>query len=128
MSSLITRKRTKPNLRITLQEADRALKAWNASCGPNALAAALNLSLREVKKGVIDPFPGHMNPTQMAAALNYFGVKFAVEKNLHTQELRNGIGSSSGMARGSETLIGRLDTGTLIGSRAGMGGFLIPIR
>jgi hypothetical protein len=92
MNSLITRKRTKPDLRVTLQEADRAFKTWNATCGPNALAAALNLSLREVKEGVVDPFPGYMNPTQMAAALNYFGVESSVEKNLHTQELRNGIG------------------------------------
>jgi hypothetical protein len=92
MNSLIAQRCPKPKLRFTPEESAHALKAWNANCGPNALAAALDLSLREVKKGVVDPFPGYMNPTQMAAALSYFSVKFAAEKNLHTKELRDGIG------------------------------------
>jgi hypothetical protein len=32
------------------------------------------------------------------------------------------------MASASETLIGRQGTGTLIGSRAGMAGFLMPMQ
>ena len=92
MGSPVIQRQTRPKLRFTLQEADRAFKNWAANCGPNALAAGLNLSLREVRKAVIDTFNGWMNPTQMTNALKYFGIDFAVEKNLQTKELRSGIG------------------------------------
>jgi hypothetical protein len=92
VENLAIKRRTKPKLAFTLLDSERAFDSWGANCGPQALAAALNLSLGEVKRAVIESFKGWMNPTQMANALGHFGVKFDVEKTLRTRELRNGIG------------------------------------
>jgi hypothetical protein len=92
MNVLAIKNKAKPKLAFTLTDSEGAFDSWGANCGPHALAAALNLSLGEVKRAVIESFKGWMNPTQMANALRHFGIEFAAEKNLRTQKLRNGIG------------------------------------
>lgn len=79
-----------PQLAYTDLESTKANLEWKASCGPHSLAAALGLTLEDVKKSLKN-YRGWMNPTQMRRALDAWQVEYRVLGNLRTQKLCTGI-------------------------------------
>jgi hypothetical protein len=63
--------------RFTAADVDRAHAAWNASCGPAALAAICDLTLDEVRPHFGESFPGYTNPTMMFDALRATGRRWS---------------------------------------------------
>lgn len=61
--------------RFTATDVDHAFRDWNATCGPAALAAILELTLDEVKPLFMPAFPGWTTPTRMFEALRRSGRK-----------------------------------------------------
>lgn len=66
-----------PVLRFTYDDAERVAEEWGCNCGPSALAAALSLTLDEVRP-LINGFDqrGYMSPIMMKEALNRSGVQW----------------------------------------------------
>ncbi len=77
-------------LRFTAAESESANKAWKATCGPHSIAAALGITLEEVRPALVN-YKGWMSPTQIIQALGTLGKEFTLSKGLKTQELCNGI-------------------------------------
>lgn len=77
-------------LRYTLEDSERAHNTWGASCGPHSLAAALGLTLEEVRT-VLPNFKGWMNPTMMTRALLDLKRVHNLRHHLKTQEPCEGI-------------------------------------
>lgn len=77
-------------LRYTRADSERAHNEWGASCGPHSLAAALGLTLDEVR-AVLPAFKGWMNPTMMGDALRSLGKRYDLKKGLKTQVPCEGI-------------------------------------
>ncbi len=80
----------RPTLAYSLCDSDRANDKWGANCGPHALAAALGLSLAEVRDA-LNRFPGFSTPTLIEEALEYFGVRYRVTRGLKTKVFCRGI-------------------------------------
>lgn len=60
---------------FTPEQANRAVEAWGANCGPGALAAIFNMTLDEVRPHLGDfESKGYTNPTLMFAALDSLGI------------------------------------------------------
>lgn len=86
-------------LPFTEEESERANDTWGANCGPHAVAAALNLTLDQVRPFFAPKFEekfqergyGFTNPTMMGNALAFARVPYRLEKNLRIEELREGI-------------------------------------
>lgn len=72
----------RPTARFTLEDCERASDAWNLSCGPAALAAALDLTLDEVRPHLGDfEKRGYMNPSDMRAAFRSLGAEYRLIEN-----------------------------------------------
>jgi hypothetical protein len=71
------RKLLRPTYSFTEDEARKAYEEWGANCGPNALAAMLDLKLDDVRSH-IPQFDErrYTSPTMMKAALASLGVTF----------------------------------------------------
>ena len=85
-------------LSFTEAESEFAHDTWGANCGPHSVAAALNLSLDQVRPHFAafeqkfkERGYGFTNPTMMGNALAFARQPFALTKNLKTKELREGI-------------------------------------
>lgn len=80
--------------KFTLDDAIRAGQAWGANCGPGAAAAALNLTLEEIRPHLGDfEQKRYTSPSMMFAALRSLGVK-------HHTRLGGGVTwPQSGLAR-----------------------------
>ncbi len=87
-------------MKLSFSEADSdaANEQWGANCGPHAVAAALNLSLDQVRPHFAafeqkfkERGYGFTNPTMMGNALALAGQSVAIAKGLKTKELREGI-------------------------------------
>jgi hypothetical protein len=81
-------------LRYTEAESKAANKAWKATCGPHAIAAACGKTLEEVRAAFIPGavnYRGWMSPTQVERTLGALNVAYDVRKGLKTQKLCNGI-------------------------------------
>ena len=86
-------------LRFTEDDSAEANCAWGANCGPHAVAAALMLTLDQVRPLFAPKFEekfrergyGFTNPTMMGNALALAGVHVKLTKALRTQELCEGI-------------------------------------
>lgn len=79
-------------------DSDAANETWGANCGPHAVAAALNLTLDQVRPhcwAFEQKFKGRgygfTNPTMMGNALALARQPFTLKKNLKTTDLREGI-------------------------------------
>lgn len=86
-------------LPFTEEESETAHDTWGANCGPHSVAVALMLSLDQVHPLFAPKFDetfrtrgyGFTNLTMMGNALALARVPFQLEKNLKTQDLREGI-------------------------------------
>lgn len=79
-----------PSLRYSADDSARANREWKAACGPHSLAAALGLSLAEVRPALVG-YRGWMNPTQMGQALQSLGRAYELRSHLRTPDLCDGI-------------------------------------
>ena len=77
-------------LRYDAAESEAANKAWKATCGPHSIAAAMGVTLEEVRAALVN-YKGWMSPTQVIQTLTRLGQKFTLTSGLNTQELCNGI-------------------------------------
>ena len=80
----------KPELRYTAADSEKANQDWKATCGPHSIAAALGLTLKEVRPQ-IPKYKGWMSPTQMEQTLQNLKARFSLVKELKTDELCPGI-------------------------------------
>jgi hypothetical protein len=63
--------------KFNVDEAQRAADTWGANCGPGALAAALDLTLEDVRPHLRDfPRKRYTNPLMMYGALKSLGVAY----------------------------------------------------
>lgn len=84
-------------LPFTEEESESANDTWGANCGPHSVAAALMLTLDQVRPLFAPTFEqkfrergyGFTNPTMMGNALAFARVPFTLTKNLRTQDLRS---------------------------------------
>jgi hypothetical protein len=81
-----------PKLAFSEKESSDAKKQWEGNCGPHALAAAVGISLKDVRTALPRDFRGTMSPTQMTEALGNLRIKCVITKRLNTKDLRNGLG------------------------------------
>lgn len=66
-------------LRFSAADANHAYEKWGANCGPGALAAALGLTLNQVRNHLIGFYAkGYTNPTMMWDALHSLGAEFHI--------------------------------------------------
>lgn len=79
-----------PELRFSFAESVVANAKWGANCGPHSLAAALGLTLDEVRLA-LGRFKGWMSPTAMEDALRRLTVDAKPAKGLRTTHLADGI-------------------------------------
>ena len=78
-------------LKFTESDSERASKEWNATCGPHSIAAALGLTLEQVRPALAN-YKGWMSPTQMTEALHALDVfPKAILSRLKTMDLCEGI-------------------------------------
>jgi len=69
------------SVRFTAEGAERAFEEWGCNCGPGAIAAALDLTLEEVRPMMCDFEHKHYtNPTLMWDILNEAGVTWSLVK------------------------------------------------
>ena len=80
----------KPSLCFNEEASETAHKEWNATCGPHSIAAALGISLDQVRQA-LPPYKGWMNPTMVGETLRTLGKNYTFRKGLKTDELCNGI-------------------------------------
>lgn len=81
-----------PALAYTRAESDEAAEGWGANCGPHSLAAALGLTMNEVRdcRTMLD-FPGWTNPTRIEDVLRELDVPFQRRSELRTKTFCSGI-------------------------------------
>lgn len=89
-----------PQPQVMLREPpdlDAAHDAWGANCGPAALAAALSLSLEDVREAVSfgGEFKGYMGALDMKAALEKLGALSEKYSASEGENLRAGLGPES---------------------------------
>lgn len=79
-----------PALAFSRADSDAANEAWGANCGPHSLAAALGLTLAQVRPH-LGAFRGWMSPTMIARALASLGAPYRLRQGLRTSTLCPGI-------------------------------------
>lgn len=79
-----------PPLQFTAEQSAAANKEWKATCGPHVIAAALGITLEEVR-AALEGYKGWMSPTQVTTALNKLGSDFRLVSGLKTMDLCDGI-------------------------------------
>lgn len=80
----------RPPLHFTAADSEGAEATWKATCGPHAIAAALGLTLDQVRP-VLTNYKGWMSPTQMTQALVKLGAVHGLTHRLKTMDLCEGI-------------------------------------
>jgi hypothetical protein len=81
-------------LKYTEEDSKRANKEWKATCGPHAIAAACEVSLEQVREGMLKAavnYRGWMSPTQVTRTLLTLGRVHNYASGLKTQDLCEGI-------------------------------------
>lgn len=69
--------RTRPRLRFTRDDAQRAWETWRFNCGPASLCAVLDMTPDEIRPHLLDfERKGFTNPTLMASILHKLRVQF----------------------------------------------------
>jgi len=81
---------TKPRLCYTQADSERANETWKATCGPHSVAAALGITLEQVRAVLVN-YKGWMSPTQIGESLRALGKTYQLRHNLKTSQLCNGI-------------------------------------
>lgn len=79
-----------PFLQYTEADSERANAEWKATCGPHSIAAALGLTLDQVRPALAN-YKGWMSPTQMTQALLKLGAVHSLTHHLKTPTLCDGI-------------------------------------
>jgi hypothetical protein len=88
---------TSERLLFTFEEVERAADAWNANCGPVALAAVTGRTLDQVRPHLGDfEVKGYTNPTMMWGALRSLSVKFTSTVTPDQYRWEGGVNPSVG--------------------------------
>ncbi len=80
-----------PALHYMAEDSEAASRAWKATCGPHAIAAACGLTLERVRTAIPQPYKGWMSPTMVEGTLQNLRRVVDLRKGLKTPDLCNGI-------------------------------------